>query len=442
MSDYMPVEVVIGILKRLPVKSLLKFRSVSKTWRSLICDPFFVSAHVQASLSRPPDNTPFLLLGCKKEGRERLSLQLHYDNDGLDKFKQLPFPPFGHVDESSVVGSCNGLICIQLSYRGYDLKFVLWNPSIQDYICLPQVSICEVECYNVGFGFDSRTNDYKLLIVEIDSDENWVQPYLFSYNEYRWKRVTAIPPNYAFGCELYSSLPFVSGAIHWLGFQERNIDEFYNVILGFDLSAEAFVVINLPESLTGLIPVDLSIMKYGVSSIALSIDPRQGELHELWVMKKYGVVETWTKVLVLHRVPRFEWFPRVMGFRKNGEVLLLLHKVKMATIDLNSQQPGTPLYLNCEEIELHGVEVGDLLPVHSYVESLLLLDQTVEVPSESAVHHSMDSSDLEELSGGESFVESLLLLDEAVNVLSKNDVNHPIILHDSDESSGGESDVA
>ncbi|KAK9016775.1 hypothetical protein V6N11_079269 [Hibiscus sabdariffa] len=41
-----------------------------------------------------------------------------------------------------------------------------------------------------------------------------------------------------------------------------------------------------------------------------------------------------------------------------------------------------------------------------------------------------------------SFVESLVLLDKVVNVHSESDVNNPIDSTDSDESSGRESDVA
>ncbi|KAK9016743.1 hypothetical protein V6N11_079237 [Hibiscus sabdariffa] len=362
MSDYMPVEVILKILKRLPVKSLVRCRSVCKTWNTLICGPSFISTHLQDSLS---NNTPLLLLGCKKQGRHKFSL--HYDNDGFEEFKQLQFPPFGCMADSPLVGSCNGLICVQLVTYD-DHMYVLWNPSIQKYIHLPQESVSQTAYINVGFGFDSTTNDYKLLLVGFDMDDKWIQPYLFSLNGNSWKRVTAVYPNYDFGPE--TSLPFVSGAVHWLGQQERRDGGFGLAILGFDLSAENFFEINMPESLIGLCLVDLSIMKYGESSIAVSTLPTDAE-HELWVMKKYGVVESWSKVLALHRVPQFERIPTVMGFRKNGEALLRVCYVKMASLDLNSQQMGASLYLNSGQMEFHGVEVGaDLLSVHSYVESL------------------------------------------------------------------------
>ncbi|KAK9016782.1 hypothetical protein V6N11_079276 [Hibiscus sabdariffa] len=64
------------------------------------------------------------------------------------------------------------------------------------------------------FGFDSKTNDYEVLIAGVGKDDSWMEPYLFSLTENCWKRVTAIPLNYAFDPNEIS-LPFVNGAVHW-----------------------------------------------------------------------------------------------------------------------------------------------------------------------------------------------------------------------------------
>lgn len=42
----LPSEIIIHILSRLDVKSLLRFRSVQKSWASLISDPKFVNTHM------------------------------------------------------------------------------------------------------------------------------------------------------------------------------------------------------------------------------------------------------------------------------------------------------------------------------------------------------------------------------------------------------------
>ncbi|GMI79437.1 hypothetical protein HRI_001613000 [Hibiscus trionum] len=103
MSDYIPVQLIPEILNRLPVKSLLRFRSVCKSWNSLISHPSFISAHLQASLSN--NNTPFLLLSYRKNGK--YGYFLHYDIDGFEEFKQLQFPLFFYTAVSSVVDLCS-----------------------------------------------------------------------------------------------------------------------------------------------------------------------------------------------------------------------------------------------------------------------------------------------------------------------------------------------
>ncbi|KAL4377958.1 hypothetical protein GQ457_02G031950 [Hibiscus cannabinus] len=144
MSDYIPVEGIPEILERLPVKSLVRFRSVCKSWNTLISHPSFISTHFQASLS---NNAPFLLM-CSEMG-----YSLYYDdNDGFEEFKQIQLPPFDYVCNSPVIGSCSGLICVQL-YTDNDVNFLLWNPSIQKYISLPEPNIIDVSRFE--FGFDS-----------------------------------------------------------------------------------------------------------------------------------------------------------------------------------------------------------------------------------------------------------------------------------------------
>ncbi|GMI79443.1 hypothetical protein HRI_001613600 [Hibiscus trionum] len=93
-------------------------------------------------------------------------------------------------------------------------------------------------------------------------------------------------------------------------------------------------------------------------------------------MKEYGVVESWTKVFTVQSVNPYGPRPRVLGFRKNGGVLLQAVDRELASLDLNSQQ-----------MEPRAVEVGEgLIPLRhhyircrSYVESLVLLDKAVDV---------------------------------------------------------------
>ncbi|CAH1435504.1 unnamed protein product [Lactuca virosa] len=45
MSDYIPSEILVEIFKRLPVKSVLQLRSLSKRWKSLIDSSEFIAGY-------------------------------------------------------------------------------------------------------------------------------------------------------------------------------------------------------------------------------------------------------------------------------------------------------------------------------------------------------------------------------------------------------------
>ena len=83
MSDHIPQEVIVKILSQLPVKSLIRFRCVFRTWFSLICCHDFITLHHSRALSNA-QNSPYLLFR-------------HYDQKiGKDCFTLLssdnPFP--------------------------------------------------------------------------------------------------------------------------------------------------------------------------------------------------------------------------------------------------------------------------------------------------------------------------------------------------------------
>ncbi|XVF78162.1 hypothetical protein PTKIN_Ptkin14bG0107300 [Pterospermum kingtungense] len=245
----------------------------------------------------------------------------------------------------------------------FDLIF--WNPCIQKYIPLPplpKLGITKIPDLIYGFGFDSRTSDYKLLVNMWGNIETAFEAYLFSLNENSWKRVTSISPKYDIESKISSA--FVKGALHWLGYPSGTGCGFSNTILGFDLSTEEYFVISLPESLIRLYPWQLPIMEYEESSIAvLWRDFEYDDFNqlELWVMKTYGVVGSWSKVL--HLTERYGLLPKVLGFRKNGEILLERIGGELASLDLSCYR--------MKHLKIKA-EYG-----FSCVESLVLLDKGV-----------------------------------------------------------------
>uniref|UniRef100_M1DYL4 S haplotype-specific F-box protein n=1 Tax=Solanum tuberosum TaxID=4113 RepID=M1DYL4_SOLTU len=66
----LPLKLITEILSRLPIKSLLKFTSVSKSWLDLISSPEFIKSHLNLSANNK-ENTHHRLMWCD------------YDDDNL-----------------------------------------------------------------------------------------------------------------------------------------------------------------------------------------------------------------------------------------------------------------------------------------------------------------------------------------------------------------------
>jgi hypothetical protein len=134
-------DLIAEILSLLRVKSLVRFRCVCKSWKTLISDSTFVKLHLKRSSTLYPQFT-------------LITEHTTYTSDGVEfDLSVIPCPIRRLIDNPSftlsvdsyymlkdkgclnVVGSCNGLICLAGhsgnsftgEYRGY--WFCIWNPA-------------------------------------------------------------------------------------------------------------------------------------------------------------------------------------------------------------------------------------------------------------------------------------------------------------------------
>ena len=163
--EYLPYDVLPEILHGLPVKTLIQFRCVSKSWNSLITSPAFINSNLTRTRSHSDSNKLIVRYLDVTPHVERYKL-IHEDNDNNDSSSEqiqdlkLPLRSRLICDYFQLVGSENGLFCL------YDEnRFILWNPCIRKFINLPNPSVTGFfPCY-LAFGFDSKTNDYKVVKI-------------------------------------------------------------------------------------------------------------------------------------------------------------------------------------------------------------------------------------------------------------------------------------
>jgi hypothetical protein len=115
----LPQELIVEILSLLPVESLVRFQSVSKAWFSLINNPYFKKMHLHTNRQRILIGEERKYWAAANRWPEEYYLVNISNEDRLgDPVKIFPpFPSFYRPENikyrTSVIGSCNGLVCIR-----------------------------------------------------------------------------------------------------------------------------------------------------------------------------------------------------------------------------------------------------------------------------------------------------------------------------------------
>ena len=152
------------ILSWLPVKSILRFRCVCKSWLHLISTSYFTELHF-SRVSRDRGEE-LRLLAPHDDPHTFIDSEFPIINNGPAEASIILEMPSFCTSRSSLlrfVGSCNGLICLG-DRGGSILNLMLWNPCTREAFWLPkQPSLFDTnkdsEFYPLfyGFGYDSTT---------------------------------------------------------------------------------------------------------------------------------------------------------------------------------------------------------------------------------------------------------------------------------------------
>ncbi|XP_074284067.1 F-box/kelch-repeat protein At3g23880-like [Silene latifolia] len=184
------------ILIRLPIKSVLRFKSVSKQWYSTLSSSDFANAHLKRSpFSHPsaPVTTLFIMghMSC---------YVFSYDDDQIssnfeDNLVKLDVEFSVEKDHVELTGCCNGLICLT---HVSDKTFILWNPAtrkLHKYASHRYLKLLfdkAIKVYTAhGFGYLSSVDDYKYVIILTVYQGNAISDIvcIFSLRENRWRKI-------------------------------------------------------------------------------------------------------------------------------------------------------------------------------------------------------------------------------------------------------------
>ncbi|XP_060187646.1 F-box/kelch-repeat protein At3g23880-like [Lycium barbarum] len=398
MSDYLPKDVLGEILSKLPLKPLIQFTTVCKTWYSIITNPNFISFHHNI-LNNNPNRRPLLFIRHYNMFDKVERYALHFDDeeegvvesesdgDSFDEYLDLKCPETTRSEFLRIVGCCKGVVCLSDDYDKYTDTVVLWNPIVRKHLNLPRPNLR----YNgrgsciYGFGFDVVKCDYKVVRVVYNSTatEDYKLQFpptvefldklravkflvppgveVYSLSSGAWRSVSGVCPSYILH-QNHSVSTYLNGGIHWIASNsgdDDNVDSSNDdssstsssgnskdgsFIVAFDVGTEIFSEISLPESVAERNVMKLDVMVTGPSLALIEYEKFwQSDYCWVWVMKEYGEVKSWSR---LHNIDLRGGFRNIVGFRSHGELLISARMVGMVSYN--------PKKRNISYLGIHG----------------------------------------------------------------------------------------
>ncbi|GKB88720.1 putative reverse transcriptase domain-containing protein [Tanacetum coccineum] len=326
-----PVEIMDREVKRLKQSRIpiIKFRSVSKAWKSLIDSSEFI-AHLLVSYIDPENES------------ERKYVSIVDDDD--DTFPQHKFTltvpvsiqlhmPTVLCEKPIILGCSQGLFCFYKfcikSINPITSIAVIWNPAIRKSVdvVVPSVSVRDTV---LGFGVCPRTNDPKLVKATLAGYTSvyivpWeVEVFTLSSGVWRSPKSRSNLLTNLIRLKEYDNV-VIDGFIYWLAYDTSMVDGIYNcvdLIMSFDLTSEEFAKVYLPDSIS--IPGTealLSLSKLRDSLVVLQFSYGQIALLNcgVWMMEN-GDPKSFTKIYTI--TPPDGFLRTVLGFRKSGETII------------------------------------------------------------------------------------------------------------------------
>ncbi|CAI9296253.1 unnamed protein product [Lactuca saligna] len=320
ITEKLPSDVLSNIFIRLLAKEIAQLRCVCKSWNALLSESSFIKSHLHHSIHHKDEILLFFRHAFSFDRRPFTAHTSHSPDLELTNFIKLPTSPQSKDTRGDIIGSVNGLICFK--YGSYDYAIHIWNPSLSMVLTLPPYSLPKDEWMvnHFRFGYDPKTDDYKVVkLTKLSGAISMLsQVEVYSMRKGLWQLITQrFPSNIKWvSDEEVVCVDGHEGHVHWLGYTD--MEQKLQTILAFDLGAETFREIPLPDSILHLHEECLNAMGVlGGKLCVMSCIFEAGKC-EVWEMEEYGVTESWVKH---HGFSQFSADIVPYGFTLRGEFL-------------------------------------------------------------------------------------------------------------------------
>nr|GMD27329.1 putative F-box domain-containing protein [Ipomoea batatas] len=286
VGDDLPVEILLDIFSRLPVKSLLRFRSVCKLWRGLIGETSLVGVHFSRSL-RNVLHQHFLITAYSLEKSKLTILSGDTHSGGgepacLFSFSNCRF-------QQTLFGRIKGFAWHPHRYkfiRREEFRYLI-NPSTRQIVEIPLNNFgLDINSCLYALGFSRNMEEFKVLSISDGFECHILTIQMSGIGE--WKKVNSLMPDEIkneFWIIRYQDCVCIAGVMHWILWEVKRIAT-------FNLETESFSTMELPvelqtSSVSGrtfyLLEID------GCLAVVCNGDvPEFGSSRiDLWILKEY-----------------------------------------------------------------------------------------------------------------------------------------------------------
>ncbi|XP_073313832.1 F-box/kelch-repeat protein At3g06240-like [Primulina huaijiensis] len=365
----LPQDVIFQILFKLPTRTLLNLRCVSKSFVSLISHPYFLRLRLSCATAASHH-----LLYYESSDYTKIYFSFH-DSQTFSLCQKLETPFKSVNGYLRLVGSSRGVVCLfDTNYFNFVGTVILWNPFIGKYKILPCVQ--GFRCFKssfshmaVGFGFDQTNLDFKVVKILYGYDDNEhelrSEALVYGVKTGSWRNIGQVVP--CFMPKNWCSNAFVHGVVHWMAYRRPQFDGHLNCIMGFDVVEDIFTLMELPQNL-GPNCKELRLSPLvNEKSLSLFVSHREnmGESWDVWLMNDYGNVDSWTLkyVIVLEQV----FVP--IKIVNDGEILAAISDELLVLMNVETQEVmdlavcGLPLSFYAADYDpsLALIDIGQLL---------------------------------------------------------------------------------
>ncbi|KAK6921277.1 F-box associated domain, type 3 [Dillenia turbinata] len=307
-TNCLPNDIVVDILSRLHVKTLSRFKCVSKSWCNLISNPDFINLR----RGRTHGQKPLQLVSYSDKSLLQMTCYSYLNKEPPSVHNECHFKVDSEIVNvhSSPKGS---LAC----YRDNGVVHVC-NPSTGERLTLPKGSAVNARQPILGFAYLPLTNEYKVVQLffvqggrEVLFSDFEIQCEILTLTHnanpesHSWKLVNGKCP---YPVHEWNHPAFVNETLHWtlnpvyVSLYERGCP----LIVSFNVRTEDFRVITGPESCSWSDSCNSCVAELKGSLAFVASCSYERFWFGVWVMKDYSH-HLWTKEFTIN-MKRIDYF--------------------------------------------------------------------------------------------------------------------------------------